>query len=154
MTKAIWIGVFLGIVIVAPTCAFGQDAKLELRYSNAFDPCIANRNGVPDDVPAAIRDGISECILAETNRWDTRLNAAYNRIMSSQGLSQEARIDIRDAQRAWLAFYERRCRSEANISMAIGSANRNLYLKCRLDMMAQRAVELELSFKYSVASPP
>lgn len=88
-------------------------------------------------------DGVTlvmvECIGAENQRQDQRLNKNYKALMAS--LSAERKKQLQEAQRAWITFRDSNCRfyyDPDGGSMARISAN-----NCVMTMTADRAKELE-----------
>lgn len=53
---------------------------------------------------AGVHPEMMDCLSAEYDRQDKRLNTAYKKAMS--GLTTERKKKLRDAQRAWIAFKE------------------------------------------------
>lgn len=80
-----------------------------------------------------------ECIDAEAQRQDGRLNKAYKALMA--GLSAERKKQLLDAQRNWIKFRDANCGfyyDPDGGTMARVSAN-----DCVMNMTAGRAKELE-----------
>lgn len=83
--------------------------------------------------------GMIDCIAAETQRQDRRLNQAYKAAMALQ--SPERKKQLRAAQRAWIQFRDANCAfyfDPGGGSLARVSAN-----DCVMTSTAQRAQELE-----------
>ena len=91
------------------------------------------------DTASGVTPAMLDCIAAETERQDARLNRAYRAL--SAGLSGERKKGLVEAQRAWLRFRDLNCAfyddpdggTEARVS-----AN-----DCVMTMTANRAAELE-----------
>lgn len=81
---------------------------------------------------------ITDCILAAAERWDKRLNAAYQKLMVQQPPEQQQRL--RTAERAWVQFRDANCDYYINIP---GTRANYIYAECRRVLTAQRAIELE-----------
>ncbi|MEW6258101.1 MAG: lysozyme inhibitor LprI family protein [Pseudomonadota bacterium] len=81
---------------------------------------------------------ITDCILAAAERWDKRLNAAYQKLMAQQPKEQQDRM--RAAERAWVQFRDANCDYYINIP---GTRANYIYAECRRVLTAQRAIELE-----------
>jgi uncharacterized protein YecT (DUF1311 family) len=80
-----------------------------------------------------------ECIVAETDRQDVRLNKAYKDLLGQ--LSPARKKQLQDAQRAWLKFRDANCGFYGDPdggSMARVGAN-----DCFMSATATRAKELE-----------
>jgi uncharacterized protein YecT (DUF1311 family) len=84
--------------------------------------------------------GIVECIAAQTEDWDQRLNAAYGALMKQQ--SGERRTALRDVQRVWIRYRDANCGFYA---AAEGTISRIAAAECLRVMTAARALELELA---------
>ncbi len=83
--------------------------------------------------------GMIDCIGAETQRQDRRLNQAYKAAMALQ--SPERKKQLQAAQRAWIQFRDANCAfyfDPDGGSLARVSAN-----DCVMTSTAQRAQELE-----------
>jgi uncharacterized protein YecT (DUF1311 family) len=81
-----------------------------------------------------------DCIVAETDRQDTKLNENYKSLTSK--ISPKRKQSLVDAQRAWIAFRDANCKfygdPEGGTSARL-SAN-----ECVLNITADRAKELKL----------
>ncbi|MBL0011041.1 MAG: DUF1311 domain-containing protein [Nitrosomonas sp.] len=80
-----------------------------------------------------------DCIDAETNRQDARLNKAYKEAMPQ--LSQARKKQLQDAQHAWIKYQDANCNFYADPdggTMATVSSN-----DCFMSTTASRAKELE-----------
>lgn len=122
-------------LVLNPVRAQTPDVEVKIRYSRDYTRCMDRSGGV---TPAMI-----ECGSRENVRWDERLNAVYRGIMASQGLSERAKSQLRDAQRAWIAYREKACVAAGDLVAEGGSMSRVVANECFLRMTAQRAVELE-----------
>jgi len=80
-----------------------------------------------------------ECIGAEHEAQDAKLNAAYKTLMGT--LSADRRKQLRTAQRAWIAYRDANC--EFYFDPEGGSIARLQANDCMLSMTARRAVELD-----------
>lgn len=81
---------------------------------------------------------ITDCLLALAERWDQRLNAAYQKLMANQPAEQQERV--RKAERLWVQFRDANCDYYINIP---GTRANYIYAECRRVLTAQRAIELE-----------
>lgn len=117
----------LALAAVMPLVSHAEDSHL----SKQFGTCIDKSGGVTMDM--------IECIGAETQRQDARLNKAYKALTTS--LTPERRRPLQEAQRAWIKFRDANCgfyHDPDGGSMARVSAN-----DCMMTMTASRARELE-----------
>lgn len=100
-------------------------------FSKQFTACMDKSGGVTQD--------IVECIGAETQRQDLRLNKSYRALMVT--LSPERKKQLQETQRAWIKFRDSNCNfyfDPDGGSIARISAN-----DCVMTMTANRAKELE-----------
>lgn len=81
---------------------------------------------------------ITDCILAAADRWDKRLNDAYQKLMAQQPPEQQERLRV--AERAWVTYRNANCDYYINIP---GTRANYIYAECRRVLTAQRAIELE-----------
>ena len=132
-------------------------------FMSGVDACFASENpdtcfgagaaacfeGAPDGQTTV---GMMFCLLAEGNAWDRILNEEYAGARSAARAVDDAeranfpeyavRADqMQAAQRAWIAFRDANCTMEYGIWGA-GSMRQITGADCRLQMTAQRAVEL------------
>lgn len=80
---------------------------------------------------------IVACIDADMQRWDVRLNAAYQEAM--RRVPSPQRESLRAAQRLWIQYRDANCRFYA---MGEGSIAQIEASECRRTMTRQRAEEL------------
>lgn len=80
---------------------------------------------------------MQDCISAEYEIQDRRLNVAYKALNASG--NEKRRAAIRDAQRKWIAFRDANCALYDDG----GSAGRIAANECLLTHTARRAAELE-----------
>ena len=118
-------GVFGTLVASAQAAAPGP------RYSPAYARCVAQADGV---MPSMF-----DCSTNERRVQDVRLNGAYKATLGA--LAPERRDDLRDAQRAWIAFRDAECRLLGPDDY--GQLGHLLELECLLRMTAERALALE-----------
>ena len=83
--------------------------------------------------------GMIECITAETQRQDARLNQAYKAVMAE--LLLERKKQLLEAQRAWIKFRDANC--SFYIDPDGGTLARVNANNCMLTNTAARAHELE-----------
>jgi uncharacterized protein YecT (DUF1311 family) len=93
--------------------------------------CVRNSEGVTSK--------ILDCISAELNRQDSRLNDAYKKLMSK--IPKDRKRSLIEAQRAWIKFREANCGfyHDPNGGSAAHLAGNECFLNATID----RAKELE-----------
>ena len=74
---------------------FAEDIGLTKQYS----VCMDKSDGVTSNM--------IDCIVAETNRQDVRLNKVYKAFMAE--LSAERKKQLQTAQRAWITYRDANC---------------------------------------------
>ena len=99
-------------------------------YSPAYDGCMRKAVSTLD---------ILECATRETDRWDGRLNRAYQSRMNS--LNDRQRGALKRAEKTWLAFRQADC--EAYQDEEWGTISRIDASQCYLRRTVERALELE-----------
>ena len=117
----------LAVAAIMPLASQAQDAGL----SKQFNACMEKSGGVTQSMV--------ECIGAETQRQDARLNKVYKALAAN--LSPERKKQLQEAQRAWIKFRDANCGfyyDPDGGSMARVSAN-----DCVMTMTGNRAKELE-----------
>ena len=82
---------------------------------------------------------IMDCVSAETQRQDARLNQIYKSL--GDGLSPARKAHLLDAQRAWIKFRDTNCRFY--LDPQGGTVAQLLAADCVLRLTAERAQELE-----------
>lgn len=90
---------FKYLVIAGLTAAVVQPVFADDGLSQVFSTCMDQSDG---STPSMI-----ECMGAETERQDVRLNKAYKDIMA--GLSSERQKQLQEAQRLWLKYRKANC---------------------------------------------
>lgn len=118
-----------------PGVARAEEILPAIRSSEAFDRCMAGAGGVTA--------GMVNCIGAETRIWDRRLNAAYAALMADPDHSAAAKGLLREAQRAWIAYRDKACIAEGEMTAEGGTLAMVSRASCALQMTAQRATDLE-----------
>ncbi len=108
-------------------------------------PCLSRPDG-------GTTVGMADCTARETAAWDVRLNAAYRAALASDRGKVDAVRDgdrrlkgadiLRDAQRAWIAFRDRKC-DAARLPMEGGTGATLLAGDCVLAETARQAIWLE-----------
>lgn len=110
-------------------------AAPEEGLSAEYRQCMAT-----DDAAGGVTSAMLDCIGAETERQDVRLNLGYRQAMAR--LDPAGRTRLRQSERAWLARRDTRCR-KASASEGGGSAAGLVYADCILQETAVRAAWLE-----------
>jgi len=126
MTRSFKYLTIAGLMAAMVLPAFADDG-----LSQTFSTCMDQGGG---NTAAMI-----DCIGAETERQDVRLNKAYKDIIG--GLSPERRKQLQEAQRIWLKYRKANCDfyyDPDGGSIARVSAN-----ECFMSATADRAKELE-----------
>lgn len=116
-----------GLMAVAVQPVFAADDGL----SQTFSTCMDQTGGV---TPSMV-----ECMNAETERQDVRLNKAYKDIMA--GLSAGRKKQLQEAQRLWIKYRKANC--DFYYDPDGGSIARINANDCFLSATAARAKELE-----------
>lgn len=126
----------LTLAIVAALCAAAvpataaDRAEIEARYSPAFQPCM-------DADPSTA--GMVQCMAAENELQDKKLNARYRAVMAELNAEQQAKL--KTAQRAWIAYRDAWC--EAQYDNEWGSLSTIVANNCVMDMTIARTIDLE-----------
>ena len=121
--------VILGFV---PVLALSDPAN-DPRFSDTFHLCMDRAQGVT----AEMRD----CMTAEQDRLERRLNDAYRVLMSNMPDGEEKET-LRNSERAWIAHRETECAFEASEQEG-GTLKPVLIAGCWLKQTADRVDELE-----------
>ena len=101
------------------------------KANSQLDACMDKAGGVTVNM--------LNCIGAETQRQDKKLNTVYQNVMKS--LSNENKERLKKAQQAWIKYRDANCNFYADpdggtLASITGSS-------CVMDMTTQRAKELE-----------
>lgn len=121
----------LVVMSVAPYAASDEQPSLSKAqvFRPSFDKCVDGSEGVTLT--------LNNCIGAEYDFQDKRLNHAYQRLRKS--LSGSAKTALRDKERAWIASRDKSCAPDPDGgTSAMLDAN-----QCQLNKTAARAAELE-----------
>jgi len=114
------------MLIFSPVLYAG-DNDLSRQYSNCMD-----RSG-------GVTVNMLDCIAAETDRQDTRLNNAYKRTMAS--LNATRKKQLQEVQRIWIRYRDANCDFYADPNGGtIATVNSN---SCYMEATAERTTELE-----------
>ena len=120
----------VGITVLCLVNVSAQDEK-DVGLSRDYDACMEKSGGVTSKM--------LDCIEAETERQEARLNRIYKKIMAQ--LDGAAKKRLREAQQAWIKFRDANVDfyRDPNGGTAATVAGADRYLV----MTAQRASELE-----------
>lgn len=105
-------------------------SEIEARYSPAFQPCM-------DADPSTA--GMVQCMAAENELQDRKLNARYRAVMADLTAGQQAKLKA--AQRAWITYRDAWC--EAQYDSDWGSLSTIVANNCVMDMTIERTIDLE-----------
>ena len=108
--------------------AFGQDKDL---LTAEYAKCIEQSGGTDP--------GMLDCMGAEAQRQDKRLNDAYKKLMNE--LKPERRKELQEAQRLWIKYTEANC--NFYLDPDGGTAAKLAASECPVLAKAARAKELE-----------
>ena len=159
--------ILLLFLLVAPLSVAAQD-RSDLQARAALEACLDKAKGKGETCVGTIRDacfasgkggseaGNRNCIGLETDAWDERLNAAYRKLLAGElgevqtqraspsgGVQAVTGADIlREAQRAWIAFRDKKC-DAARLPMEGGTGAMTLEDDCQLYETARQALWLE-----------
>lgn len=100
------------------------------RYSPAYDTCMHRAGSTLEMV---------DCAARETERWDARLNRAYQQRMAA--LNDRQRAALKRAEKTWLAFRQADC--DAYEDEDWGTISRIDAAQCLLRRTVERTLELE-----------
>ncbi|WP_460830278.1 lysozyme inhibitor LprI family protein [Lysobacter humi (ex Lee et al. 2017)] len=103
----------------------------EPTYRPSYDRCI--------DAAGGVTAAMIDCMHAELDAQDARLNAGYR--AASRALPAARRAALTRAQRAWVAWRDARCAFELDPDG--GSIARIVANSCVLQLTTERATELE-----------
>ncbi|WP_076998268.1 lysozyme inhibitor LprI family protein [Variovorax sp. KK3] len=107
--------------------------------ANAADPALSKQYSACMDKAGGVTAGMIDCIGAEVQRQDAKLNAAYKALMSSVVPARQTQL--RDAQRAWIKYRDANC--AFYLDPDGGTLARVEANDCVLTSTAARAAELE-----------
>ena len=85
---------FVAVIMLVVLNAVSAVWAEESRFSSEFDQCMDRSGGATFDM--------IECMTAEHEKQDVKLNAAYKKLMNAE--SEERKKKLREAQRAWIKF--------------------------------------------------
>ena len=132
-------------------CAASPETTPGPRETAAIDGCLAKADTEQTAYRACIGKGVEACLDVddpgavfdcqdrETAIWGRKLNESYAVLM--RGLTAGARSRLRDMQRVWLSYLEKRCSYEQLWSPSTTGALKREH-GCRLEMTAERMIDL------------
>ncbi len=119
------------------------DANFEDRRAcirSIMHPCV-DSTPAPDDGMMAWKELDMICADREASAWDAMLNRDYKALRAKVDEWNPGTGDsLRDAQRAWLAFYEKECAWP--LDFLRGNNAHHADIACRIEMLAERAIDL------------
>lgn len=122
---------------VAVSTGPGEPAKgpqTEATLRDSFQPCV--------DKAAGATWPMQDCIEAEFDYQDARLNKAYQALMNA--LPEARRVELRDRERQWLSSRDANCPWDDDTD---GQGRRIESNYCVMERTALRADELEARLK-------
>jgi uncharacterized protein YecT (DUF1311 family) len=134
--------------------AFAQDVEPTVEDRARFQGCLADtleseasaekcRDVVSrpcmDEPQSQSTYGMNACMVREQRLWDEMLNDEYGRLR--RGLAPELAGELRDVQRAWIAYRDVKCLLVREVIE--GTIASNIAGACMLETVARRAIELQ-----------
>lgn len=132
-------GPTLALSLAAPASAYGLK-EVEGRYTKSYKDCPGFKNGVDPEM--------LDCISAEFEVQDKRLNAAYAKALAALPASRKA--SLRAAQRTWIAYRDQWC--DITYDRESGSAERIAANQCGLEETILQTLKLEELGAYAEAN--
>jgi len=124
------------LALLLMTAAAPQtDADVEKRYSAAFNTCTNTGDAARGVTPAMM-----ECLSAELERQDARLNQAYTMVMKR--LSPKRKTALRTSQRKWIRDRDAKCK-RAYDAVGGGTASGLEFQGCMTSETIRRTIFLE-----------
>lgn len=111
------------------------NAEVEKRYSAAFNTCVESGDAARGVTPA-----MAECIDAELDRQDARLNQAYKMVI--ERLPLKRKTALRTSQRKWIRTRDATCQ-RAYDAAGGGTASGLEKLGCLTSETIRRTIFLE-----------
>jgi uncharacterized protein YecT (DUF1311 family) len=122
----------LGICVLATIPAFAQtQSQIEKRYTQTYSDCM--------DTSEGITSNMMDCIGAEIEVQDGRLNQAY--VMVMRPLPKPRKDTLRGLQRTWIKQRDAKC--QRAIRGNDGTEANLIYAGCILDETIKRTIFLE-----------
>lgn len=123
--------ILISALVAAPVFAQSQ-SQVENRYSPDYDQCMDDSQGVTVNM--------LDCIGAEIDQQDARLNQAY--VMVMRPLPKAKKGVLRQLQRTWIKRHDAKCKRDADAEGG-GSLAGIIYSSCFLDETIKRTIFLE-----------
>ena len=123
--------VFLITAFIATSVSAQTQAQIEKRQSPAYSECMDESGGVTVEM--------MDCIAAEIDIQDARLNQAY--VMVMRPLPKPRKDTLRALQRSWIKQRDAKC--QRAIADEGGSMAGLIYSGCILDETIKRTIFLE-----------
>lgn len=105
----------------------------------AASPAWAQKDEIPEPECDGSTTQMVECVASIAERWDKRLNAAYQKALKD-AVSTAQRDQLRAAQRLWVRYRDANCEYYA---LGEGTISRLEAASCLHDVTKSRALELE-----------
>ena len=118
----------MAFLAIGSAQAFGQERDL---LSAEYSKCIEKSGGTDP--------GMLDCMGAEAERQDKRLNDVYRKLMNE--LKPERKKELQEAQRLWIKYTQENC--NFYLDPDGGTAARLAASECPVLAKAARAKELE-----------
>lgn len=117
-------------------------------FITAFLGVCAAQAGYCDNATTTVE--MINCAGNDLKTVDARLNATYKKHRA--GLDDQARILLRDAQRAWIAYRDRECLRQRDTARG-GTMAPLLEIGCKTTLSEQRIIELQATAETQMAGP-
>lgn len=110
-------------------------------FSLQITPAMAEGYDECRKTAASVDPEIMKCQDAELTRQNTRLNAAYAKLLRQLKSIPAAEEKLRDSERAWIKFRDAQCGLIPTV-FGDGRADRINYTDCLINMTTARAIDL------------
>ena len=117
--------------LVVTSASAQTQTQVEKRYTRGYSECMDKSGGVTVEM--------MNCIAAEINVQDARLNQAY--VMVMRPLAKPRKNTLRGLQRTWIKQRDAKC--ARSIADEGGSMAGPIYSGCILDETIRRTIFLE-----------
>lgn len=117
--------------LVVTSASAQTQTQVEKRYTRSYSECMDKSGGVTVEM--------MNCIAAEINVQDARLNQAY--VMVMRPLAKPRKNTLRGLQRTWIKQRDAKC--ARSIADEGGSMAGPIYSGCILDETIRRTIFLE-----------
>lgn len=92
-------------------------------------------------VERQLEDAVFDCQVRELAVWDVMLNGGYDAL--KRGLDRKPFAHLRDVQRAWVAYVEKKCMLSYVLLNSGSTGAVKAEFACRLEETARRVAELQ-----------